>query len=121
DEAIFDGLRKFIMDGGDISNYVIWKKKQVIVDVMMGLVPEAYCHSIIANATDRFIWCNLQFFLGPKNPRPDVYTVKVAENNSPLQYSMSSAHQFCVYPGGPKDSFDGLMEPMIPFSKSLML
>jgi hypothetical protein len=116
DEEMFAGIRKFIMEGGDISKFVVWSKKQIIEQVKSGYMPSTYCHIIIARSNERRVWCLLQFFLGPKSV-PYVFTVEVAKNNSPIHHSVYSGHQYCLYPDGPKNGRDGVMENMISLYK----
>ena len=114
---MFADIRRFIMDGGDISKFVVWSKDQILEQVKAGYVPTTYCHIIIARSNEKRVWCLLQFFLGP-NSVPYVFTVEVAKNNSPIHHSIYSGHQYCLYPDGPKDGRDGVMEKMISLYKA---
>jgi len=111
DEEMFAGIRRFIMEGGEISDFVVWRDKQVLEQIKAGFVPDTYCHIIIARATSKLLWCHLQFFLGPKSI-PHVYSVRLADNDTKLEYSLFSGHQFCLYQKGPKDGFDGRIDPL---------
>jgi hypothetical protein len=112
DEPIFGGIRRFIMEGGNIAEFVTWNRDQIIEQVKAGYVPTTYCHLIIAKANERRIWCHLQFFLGP-NSIPYVFTVEIAKNDSALHYFFASGHQYCLYPDGLREGRNGIMENLI--------
>jgi hypothetical protein len=119
DEDFFADIRTFIMDGGDISRFVVWSQQQFIEQVKAGLVPETYCHIVSAEANYDVITSRLQFFLGPENV-PYVYTVRLGRNTTPLHYRVTRGHQFCLYPDGPREGKDGVMEQLTLISKTLL-
>lgn len=111
DEPMFAGIRNFIMKGGNISDFVTWKDKQII-EIQKGLTPNTWAHLIVARADENRVSCRLQFFLGP-NCKPWVFTVAIARNESKLVYDITSAHSFVYYEGGPRNGKFGVMDPML--------
>lgn len=111
DEDFFAGIRGFITDGGDISQFVRRTQKQVI-QIKEGYAPGTSGHIVLARANERVIWCKLQFFLG-RGAVPFVYELGVARNQTKLVYDITSGHSFCYYADGPKDGKLGVMEPLV--------
>jgi hypothetical protein len=107
DEEIFSGIPNFIMNGGDITKYVTWPKKQILEDVKAGWVPVNYCHILIARATQKKIWAYVQFFLGP-DMIPYVYKIHIANNPTKLDYSLFAGHQFCLDSNGGRGTMKDL-------------
>jgi len=111
DEEIFTGIRNFIMNGGPIQNYVTWADKQIIEQFKHGYCPTTFGHVIMGRANEKFVWCKLQFFVGP-DTLPLVYNVAIARNKPVLLYDLTSGHQFVYYENGPRDGFAGLMSEL---------
>ncbi len=107
DEDEFANIRNFIMDGGDITQFVSHSKKQITEQVKWGMVTTTYTHFIIAKSEPGHLSCSLQFFLGPHVSTPDVYTVELGRTQSKI-YS-EAGHAFSYYPDGPQDGFTGVM------------
>ena len=109
DEDFFGDIRRFIMEGGDVSQFVTWEgEDQILGDVKNGLVPPVYSHIVTAAAKTREIVCRLQFFLGPDSI-PPVYRVRIGSNNTSPLYTADSGHFFGYYSDGPKNGTDGFM------------
>jgi hypothetical protein len=111
DEEMFAGIRKFIVQGGDISPFVSHSKTQVIEQVKWDMVTADYTHFIIAKSEHGRLSCYLQFFLGPHSSTPDVYTVEIAKTQTALYYQ--SAHAFSYYANGPEKGWDGVLIELI--------
>ncbi|HKB66712.1 MAG TPA: hypothetical protein VKC61_12725 [Pyrinomonadaceae bacterium] len=111
DEDCFADIRRFILEGGDIAQFVRWTEKQFISHIEAGYVPAKFGHVILARANERIIWGKLQFFIGPGST-PSVYELAVAHNPTKLVYDITSAHSFCYYESGPRDGKLGVMDEM---------
>jgi hypothetical protein len=116
DEEMFEGIRNFIMNGGNIQDFVRWSKKQ-IVEIKPGYSPSTFAHVIHARANEQFVWSRLQFFIGPQTI-PLVYRVALAVNKPILSYDIMEGHSFCYYEEGIKDGFAGVMDQLLWIHKA---
>ena len=111
DEDMFSEIRRFIMEGGKVDDFVMWSDKldnQILGVVKEKIVPQFYCHITTAAANPKVVSSRLQFFLGPDSI-PPVYKVILAKNDTGVKRSVESGHLFGYYSDGPKDGKDGFM------------
>jgi hypothetical protein len=107
---MFAGIRNFIMNGGNIQDFVTWSRKQII-EIKEGYTPSTFAHVIHARANEQFVWSRLQFFIGPETI-PLVYRVILGNNKPVLAYDITEGHSFCYYEDGNREGFVGVMDQL---------
>jgi hypothetical protein len=117
DEQIFAGIRSFIINGGNISDFVTWNDKQII-QIKEGYTPDGWAHLVLARANEHVIFSRLQFFLGP-NCIPYIYTVALGHNQTQLIYNITAGHSFAYYKAGQKEGKVGVMDELLYIYKSI--
>lgn len=108
DEAEFQPLRAFIVEGGAVDSFV--EQQRLII---LRQIPVAYGHIALAMWEAACLKVYLQFFIGPDNPRPIAYCVKLSERlPGSLQDSGFVGHVFVYFPDGPHGRFRGKAIPL---------
>lgn len=101
-------LRDFVLKGGDIDSFVEQRKLIILHEI-----PRAYGHIALAMWDQSHVEVYLQFFLGPDNPRPVTYCVKMAGRVPELSESHGFVgHLFANFPDGPQGHFRGQAMPL---------
>jgi hypothetical protein len=118
-EDNFAEIRNFILNGGEVSNFVHVSENQIIAQVLEGYVPETYNHLLAARSNYKRLWCKLQFFLGP-DYLPPVYIINLGESPSKIDYNLTYAHQFEYYRDGKHNSYDGELVEATSINRELL-
>jgi hypothetical protein len=119
-EREFDGIKEFIWNGGQVSQYVIQRKDQFIVNFKLGYRPTNWMHILAAERSGGRIKAYAQFFAGPHSlPLP--YEVKIGRDPArihvpPRRY----AHEYVVLEAGVGACPKGVMENANPATHVLI-
>jgi hypothetical protein len=101
-------VRDFILRGGDVASYVEQRKL-----IILRKIPVAYGHIALAMWEGNCVKVYLQSFLGPDNPRPITYCVKIPEGLLlPSDTNGFVCHRFAYYPDGRRGRFWGQAIPL---------
>jgi len=118
-EDIFLPIKKFILEGGDWRPHVRWYKGSLAINVDRLSRPNTFLHLLVAEKTYRWITAKMQFFVGP-TVQPLIYAVRLAANPERIISEESWAYAYLYFDGKDPDGFDGVVEPMNQFSRSLL-
>jgi hypothetical protein len=79
DEQQFDGIRDFIMNGGDPSSWVVRRKSPFLEPLKSKLTPSRHCHILLADRRQRILKSQCLFYAGEKGDKLG-YEVTLGEN-----------------------------------------
>lgn len=118
-ESIFQPIKGFIMAGGDWRPHVRWYKGSLAANVNRQVRPNTYLHLLVAEKLYTVIRAKTQFFVGP-DIQPFIYEVHLADNPERIIADEQWANGYVYFEKKNSQGFDGVMEPMNTFSKSLL-
>lgn len=121
-EKQFDGIKQFILSGGNSDNWVRQVKGSFIICLNPGFTTtDRYCHIIAVDKDEKNILARINFFIGPKGVPPHYYEVFIGRNPEKIIFPQGIGHQFVYYDELDKDGYCGRMDPLLSVRKSLML
>jgi len=118
-EHEFKGIKHFIMNGGDVNQWVRQERKEFIEQLKGGATPQQYLHVIAVEKTYLEIIARTQFFIGP-NLVPYHSKIFIGKNPEKLHYDQSIGHQLVYFDKTDKNGHDGIMVPLNTIKKSLL-
>ncbi len=119
-EKEFEGIKNFIMNGGNEDKWIRQMSNQFVDDFKRGLTTDKYLHILAIEKDRQKIVAKLQFFMGPKFlPRP--YEVFIARNPERIDYPETIAHQFVYFDAPDKEGYWGIMQPVHVVRKALLI
>lgn len=119
-EKEFEGIKDFIMNGGNVDKWVRQMSNQFVDDFKKGLTTDKYLHILAIEKDRQRIVAKLQFFVGPKLlPRP--YEVFIGRNPERIDYPETISHQFVYFDSPDSEGYCGIMQPVHVISKTLLI
>jgi len=120
-EKEFEGIRKFIMDGGKVTDWVRTIPRSFIYQLKdPHTFPDKYVHVIAAEKNYMDIVSIMQFFVGPERKPLSYFEVTIGKNPERLHYPQKVGHQIVYFAKKDMDGFIGIMQPLISVSESLL-
>lgn len=123
-EKEFDGIKNFILNGGNTNEWVTRCKGSFIEDFTgeLLIVPDSYWHFFVAEDTGESIFVKLMFFAGPKGICDMHHEVRISNERS-LIYRPRKAigHQIFYFKEPDKDGFIGEMKELRRHDKKFLL
>lgn len=100
-EREFDGIKDFIWNGGEISQFVQQRSDQFIGNFQRGMRPIKWMHILAIKRDGGFITGYVQLFAGPRSLPPH-YTVRISRDPSAILTKPHwSSHQYVILTTSP--------------------
>ncbi|MHB8880380.1 MAG: hypothetical protein ACYC69_02600 [Thermodesulfovibrionales bacterium] len=120
-EKEFDGIRKFIMEGGKRSDWVTMIPGSFIYDLKdPHIFINKYVHVIATEKNYMNIVSKMLFFDGPERKPPSYFLVKIGRNPERIICPQRVGHQIVYFEQKDKDGFIGIMQEMKSISQSFL-
>ena len=111
-EKEFDGIKDFIMNGGDTDNWVRQIKGSFVWGLKPGVTTDKFGHLIAVDKNENEIISKMHFFVGPKGAPPQYYQVYIGRNTKKIIYPENMGHQFVYFDEVDQEGYNGRMDPM---------
>jgi hypothetical protein len=108
-EDCFSEIRKFIKSECTLdkcARFVTPSRKPIVYEIHLGARIKVWGHLLTAEVDYLNLVGRVQLFLGPTF-MPEIYTVRLGRNPSPLHYAQYYADFFEYYPPDERGEFDG--------------
>ncbi len=122
-EKEFDGIKNFILNGGDVEDWVIRREGSFIEDFKGPLIisPDVYGHFIIAEDTGEDIFVKLMFFAGPKGISNRHHEVRISNKQSLIYRPRKSIeHQILYFNEKDSEGNIGEMKKLLKIDKGFI-
>jgi hypothetical protein len=113
-EREFDGIKDFIWNGGETSQFVRQSKNQFVGNSRRGMRPTKWMHILAVERGEGTITGYVQLFVGPRSI-PSPYTVRIGRDPSAiLTKPRLNSHQYVMLDANPMQAPQGVMENANP-------
>ncbi len=122
-EKEFDGIKNFILNGGNVKDWVIRHDSSYIEAFKGPLIisPDVYGHFIVAEDNGEYISVKLMFFAGPKGINNMHHEVRISNKHSLIYRPRKSiGHQILYFNEKDCDGNIGEMKKLIQLDKGFI-
>jgi len=105
-EHYFVDIRKFIIDGGAVENFVTQTRQQILTFPHQNIRPRGWSHVLLVENVRGQVQARLQFFLGPRY-NPPTYLVRLSKDTVSIGEIGGKGHCFCYFESGRKGKYHG--------------
>jgi len=121
-EDEFSGIKKFILEGGNVDDWVRQIKGTFLSDVVPGYAAtDKYGHAIAVDKSRMVIFANIVFFFGPKGFPPFFYKTYIGKNPEKIIYPEHKGHQIVYFHEPDSNGFIGRMDPLKSIPQWLLI
>jgi len=112
-EKEFSGIRRFIMEGGNVKEWVRIIPGTFLPELRHpNVFINKYAHFITIEKNERHIVSNLLFFVGPEAKPPSYFRVTIGRNPERIYYAERLGHQIVYFSKKEEDGCIGIMQRM---------
>ncbi len=121
-EKEFDGIKNFILNGGDIEEWVTQYPNSFVEDFKGETIiaPDRIGHFFVAEDNGKYIFVKLVFFVGPKGFRNMHYEVRIGKAPGLIITKKNVAHQILYFKQKDDEGYIGEMKKMMNLSKEFL-
>ena len=114
-EREFDGIKQFIMNGGNSDQWVRQVNGSFVWELNSGLITtDKYCHLLAIDKNENDIRAMLHFFIGPKKVNPRwYYKVFIGKNPERIIYPQKIGHQFVYFDNPDEEGYSGRVDQLL--------
>ncbi|MFH1962168.1 MAG: hypothetical protein ABIJ30_04725 [bacterium] len=113
-EREFDGIKQFIMNGGNPDRWVQQVKGSFVHSLNSRFITtDKYCHLLAINKNYIDIRAMLHFFVGPKIGPHRYYEVFIGKNPERIIYPQNIGHQFVYFDKPDKEGYSGRIDQLL--------
>jgi len=105
-EHCFAAIRRFIIEGGTVENFVTHTRRPILTFPHPNIRPRGWGHLLLVENVRGQIRARLQFFLGPRY-NPPTYLVRLSEDVISIGEISGKGHYFCYFESGRKGKYHG--------------
>jgi hypothetical protein len=119
DEPFFADIRNFIIKDcplDEVPHHIKYSREPFVYQLRAGDRLSAWGHLICAQSDYNYFGAKIQLFVGPET-RPNVYTVPLGKNPSPIHYSEAYGDFFAYYPPEDRGDYDGEVTELLTVAR----
>ncbi len=105
-ERYFLAIRRFIIKGGTVENFVTQTRRPILTFPHPNIRPRGWGHVLLVENVRDQIQSRLQFFLGPRY-NPPTYLVQLTNDAISIGETFWKGHYFCYFESGQKGKYHG--------------
>ena len=105
-EHYFVDIRRFIIDGGAVENFVTQTRRPILTFTHPNIRPRGWGHVLLVEHVRSQVQARLQFFLGPQYD-PPTYLVRLTNDAVSIGETVWKGHYFCYFESGRKGKYHG--------------
>jgi len=105
-EHCFAAIRRFIIEGGTIENFVTQTRRPILTFPHPNIRPRGWGHVLLVENVRGQVQARLQFFLGPRF-NPPTYLVRLSKDAVSIWEIGGKGHYFCYFESGRKGKYHG--------------
>lgn len=105
-EHYFATIRRFIIEGGTIENFVTQTRRSILTFPHPNIRPRGWGHVLLVENERSQVQARLQFFLGPQYD-PPTYLVRLTNDGESIGETGWKGHYFSYFESGRKGKYHG--------------
>jgi len=105
-EHCFAAIRRFIIKGGTVENFVTQTRRPILTFPHPNIRPRGWGHVLLVENVRGQVQARLQFFLGPQY-NPPTYLVRLSKDAVSIEEIGCKGHYFCYFESGRKGKYHG--------------
>lgn len=105
-ERYFVDIRRFIIDGGEVENFITQTRRPILTFPHPNIRPRDWGHVLLVENVRGQVQAWLQFFLGPQY-NPPTYLVRLSKDAVSIGEISGKGHYFCYFESGRKGKYHG--------------